>query len=405
MSTEVAPAPERATLSTRAGHRLNLPATSFGLLLTLMVAAFVGLGLLDGAGGVLWSDVIEAFGVSKGGFGLLSGFGLAVSFPVLLFGGRLADRFDKRLLLALSFVGMGLASLGLMTGTGGIVVFAVSLLLRSASIALLDLSNNALAMDYEQQTGSHIMSPLHGSFSGGTMLGAGIVWLALAAGGGFRAVYIGLAAIFAVAALWAVKVRGASVLPRHNADQHASPAVALSLLRRGDIRWFAAITGLAFGGEVLISQWASIFLRDERHFSARVGVYAVGAYGLAMLIGRLTNGPLTVLLGPRVVILLQGVATLIGGVLIVAGGPVAIPVAGCGLAGLGLAGRVLPNATAAASGATLAGGYLGFAGAPVMAGAIAAVGSARIVMAGVALAGLIVAVISFRLPASAATDG
>jgi predicted MFS family arabinose efflux permease len=392
------------------GSRVRVSTAASGLtgLLVLMFGAFIGLGLMDGAGGVLWADVIDAFGVSKGVFGLLSGFGLAVSFPILLFGGRLTERFDKRSLLAVSFLGMGVACLGLLTGAGGIVVFAVSLTLRASSITLLDLSNNALAMDYEQATDRRIMSPLHAGFSGGTMLGAGIVWVALAAGGGFGVVYLGLAIVFVLAVAGTVQVRRTLRLPYLRSTEREAPAVALSLLRRRDVRWFAAITGLAFGGEALISQWAGIYLRDERGFSARIGVFAIAAYGLAMFVGRLSNGPLIARLGDRGAILVQGGTTLLGGVLIASGGPAAIAVLGCGIAGLGLAGTgptalsmagaAVPSATGAASGATLAGGYLGFAGAPALAGIVASLFSARVVMGGVALAGLLVVVMALRVP-------
>ncbi|MEA2582221.1 MAG: hypothetical protein QOF33_306, partial [Thermomicrobiales bacterium] len=214
MNVEALPAPPHES-----GARFNTTGTGLTGLLVLMFGAFIGLGLLDGAGGVLWTDVLDAFGVSKGVFGLLGGLGLALSFPILIFGGRLAERFDKRSLLALSFAGMGVASVGLLTGAGGIAVFALCLILRAASITLLDLSNNALAMDYEQAANRHIMSPLHAGFSGGTMLGAGVVWIALAAGGGFRTVYLGLAAIFALAVIWTLRLRRTVVLPPHPPDE------------------------------------------------------------------------------------------------------------------------------------------------------------------------------------------
>jgi fucose permease len=390
------------------GVRVGSITTGLTGLLALMIGAFVGLGLLDGAGGVLWADVIDAFGVSKGVFGLLSGFGLAVSFPILIFGGRLAGRFDKRSLLAVSFGGMGLASLGPLTGAGGLVVFAPCLVLRASSVTLLDLSNNALAMDYEQAAKRRIMSPLHAGFSGGTILGAGTVWVALAAGGGFRAVYLGLAVAFGLAALWALRVRRTVQLPELQTVERDTATQTFSLLRRPDVRWFAAITGLAFGGEALISQWAGIYLRDERGFTARVGVFAIAAYGLAMFVGRLANGPITARIGDRRAILVQGGTTVLGGVLIASGGPAAVAVFGCGLAGLGLAGTgptalsmagaAVPSATGAASGATLAGGYVGFAGAPALAGLVASLFSVRIVMGGVAVAGLLVVAMALRVP-------
>jgi hypothetical protein len=65
-----------------------------------------------------------------------------------------------------------------------------------------------------------------------------------------------------------------------------------------------------------------------------------------------------------------------------------------------MAGAAVPGATGAASGATLAGGYLGFAGAPVLAGLVASLFSARAVMAGIALAGFLIIAMALRIPAS-----
>jgi fucose permease len=252
------------------------------------------------------------------------------------------------------------------------------------------------------------MSPLHAGFSGGTILGAGIVWVALAAGGGFRAVYFGLAIGFGLAVLWALRVRRTVQLPEPQTTERDAATHSFSLLRRPDVRWFAAITGLAFGGEALISQWAGIYLRDERGFTARVGVFAIAAYGLAMFVGRIANGPVTARFGDRRAILVQGGTTVLGGVLIASGGPAAVAVLGCGLAGLGLAGTgptalsmagaAVPSATGAASGATLAGGYVGFAGAPALAGLVASLFSVRVVMGGVAVAGLLVVAMALRIP-------
>lgn len=377
-------------------------------LLTLMFGGFIGLGLLDGGSGVLWTDVLDVFGVSKGTFGLLSGLGLALAFPLLLFGGRLVERFDNRLLLALSFLGMAIACLGLFSGRGGIALFALILLIRSFSVTLLDLANNSLAMDFERATSRHVMSPLHAGFSGGTLAGAGLVWLVFAAGGGFRAVYLGLATVMAVAVVWAIYLSRTVNLPHQREANDVSPSLALALLRRSDIRLLAILTGLSFGGEALISQWAAIYLRDEREFSARIGVFAIAAYGFAMFIGRVSNGPVSAALGKRVTILIQGGITVLGGVLIFAGGPAVIAIIGCGLAGLGLAGTgplalslagaAIPGAPGAASGATLAGGYLGFAGAPILAGLVASTISVRGVMVGVALTGMLVIVMALRVP-------
>jgi fucose permease len=372
-----------------------------------MFSAFVGLGLLDGGGGVIWPDVIDAFGVSKGLLGLASGFGLAVAFPILVFGGRLADWFDKRSLLAAAFLLIAAAAAGFAALSGAVALFAL-LIARGLGVSLLDLSNNALAMDYERERSRHIMGPLHAAFSAGGLLGALIVWAAFKAGGDFRALYLGLSCFFGfliVLALWARRKTG----PRSR-DQSGdvSAHLALRMLREPVLRSLAIATGFCFAGEVLLAQWVSIYLRDQRDLGSTVAVLAISAYGTAMLIGRLGNGPLTRLFGARLSLITQGFTTIVGGVLIMVEGPAAIAIFGCAVAGFGLAGQAPtalslagmahPRAPGAASGAVLMGGYVGLAGAPFAAGLVATVLSTRAVMAGIAVAGLFVVIVATRLP-------
>lgn len=378
-----------------------------------MFGAFLGFGALDGGGGVVWSDILDAFGVSEGVFGLASGLGLVVAFPILVFGGRLADHFDKRSLLAVAGVLIAGAAFGF-TASGGAVALFLLLVARGIGTSLLDLANNALAMDFERDSGRHIMGPLHAGYSAGGLLGALAVWLIFAAGGGHRAVYGMIAAgflVFAGAALWERRHAG----PRsrlHASD--VSPHLALRLLRDRLLRNLAIICAFCIFGEVLVLQWASIYLRDERDFSATVAVVALAFYGAAMFCGRVVNGPVTHRLGPRRALLMQGLSTLLGGTLIAAGGPPALAVLGAGLVGLGLAGQVPtalsvagaahPQTPGAATGAILMVGYTGLASAPFAAGLIATVASTRVVMAGIAVVGILVAMVASRLPSGRAVE-
>jgi predicted MFS family arabinose efflux permease len=373
-----------------------------------MLGGFVTFGIMDGGGGVLWADVLGAFGVSKGVFGLASGLGLAIAFPILILGGRLADWFDKRSLIAVSLLLLTISAFSLTAATGTLALIAI-LIGRGCGLSLIDLAANAMAMDYERETGRHIMGPLHASYSGGGLLGALLVWVVFAAGGNFRQIYLGIAALFfliAGVAVWTRKQRG---LPGRSHSGDVSPLAAIRLLREPVLRKLAIVTGLCFFGEVLISQWVSIYLRDERQLRAAVAVLAIAVYGAAMFAGRLTNGPITAYLGARRALLTQGALTLVGGVFMAAGGPPAIAIIGCGLAGLGLAGMAPttlsiagaanPAATGAASGAVLIIGYAGLAAAPFIAGLVATVFSTRAVMGGEAVIGLLVLVVAFRLPA------
>jgi MFS family permease len=89
--------------------------------------------------------------------------------------------------------------------------------------------------------------------------------------------------------------------------------------------------------------------------------------------------------------------------------PAVLIIAGCAIAGIGMAGvapttlnlvgKAVPGAVGAATGAALLGGYGGVAIMPFAAGALAATLSVRVVLAGVLFAGAVVFVSAVRLGA------
>jgi fucose permease len=172
-------------------------------------------------------------------------------------------------------------------------------------------------------------------------------------------------------------------------------------------RYLAIIAFIAFGSELLIAQWVGIYFEDDRGYSKTVTVVALSLNGGAMLVGRLANGPFTMRLGPARALSIQGAVTLAGGLLLGLGPNPTIEVAGCGIAGLGMAGMaptVLnlvgianPNAPGAAAGAVLLMGYLGIAIAPFVAGFFSTFASTRIALLGVALGGFAVVLVARRL--------
>ncbi len=175
---------------------------------------------------------------------------------------------------------------------------------------------------------------------------------------GFKSVYLIVVAIFIGIALAPALVGFKDRLGQTGSEQ--SEAVSLSGFRDPTIRLAAAMTGLSFAGEVLIAEWVAIYLRDERGFSGSTGALAVTFYGVALMVGRLVNGPFVNRLGLKPSFQLQGVLTIIGGVLIITSGPPIVAlvgafIAGFGLAGVGpsglsLAGKAWPNAPGAAAG-------------------------------------------------------
>jgi MFS family permease len=376
------------------------------MLLALLAGGLVALGLQDGGGGALWPDALQAFGVSKGAFGFLSGTGAVLALPVLLVSGRLTARIDKRLLMAASALLLAVACIGLSFGSG-LALFAAILTVRAVAITLLDLSTNAVVMEVEADTGRHLMSPLHAGYSGGAVGGAALAWAAFTLGGGMRAVYLILAGLFSVYALLLLRQRRKRPHRRRRMSVAGASTHTFTLLRRSDVRVFAVLCAVSFSGEALISQWIGIYLRDERGYSPSTGAIAVITLGLTMVTGRLVNGPLTVRLGPRTAMLVQGALVMVGGVVMIALTPAALIIVGCAIAGIGMAGvapttlnlvgKAVPEAVGAATGAALLGGYGGVAFMPFAAGALAATLSVRVVLAGVFAAGAVVVISAARL--------
>jgi fucose permease len=375
-------------------------------LLPAIAAGLVAIGIFFGMGGPLWPDVLESFDVSKSQFGLLSGLSLALSFPVLLFGGRLTDHFGKAAVLFASMLVLVVVSLGFAVATGGILVFAILLAVRGLGVALVDLSANTLTIDAETATGKHLMGPLHATFSAGSIVGAGAVAVALALDFDFRDVYGFLAiALFLLALI---------VLPIRSIDRERRRGEVVQVQRfrlafqSPVIRLCALLTGLSFGGEIIVADWTSLYLREDRGLSGSYAAACIVAFGIAMLIGRLINGPMIRRLGVSRATMVQGLVAAAGGVLIVLETSDAAPLAGCALAGLGLAGIgptalsvagiTLPADAGSAAGMTLAGGYIGLAGAPVVSGLIADSLSTRTTLSMVALVGMAVVIAARGLP-------
>jgi MFS family permease len=374
--------------------------------LGLIAGGLVVLGLMEGSAGALWPDVIDAFDVSKGAFGFASGVGLCVAFPLLIFGGRITTRFDKRALLGVAAVFMILASLGFTIGHA-LIALATLLIVRGIGICLIDLASNALAMEVENQTGRHLMSPLHSGFSAGTVAGAGIAWIIFELGGAFRTIYIVLTLLLAFYALLAFRERMLRPFPRTRTQIAGASSVSFALFKRPDIRVLTVITGVSFCGELLIAQWIGIYLRDELGYSTSIGVRAVILLGASMFLGRIVNQPITSRLGARTALLLQGATLTIGGILLVITESANLTIIGCGVAGLGiagiaptalsLAGLAVPSDPGAASGAMLMGGYFGVALIPFAAGGIAEIASVRVVLLVEIVFGLVVVLAALGL--------
>ena len=359
--------------------------------LILVTAALFAIGVIEGGGGSIWADVLDDFGLDERLLGIGFGIGAFAVLPVLLLGGRLTSRLGASQMLAVGGAMLVLVALALITLAGWpalLLIFVV----RGVGVSLLDLGSNTIAMEVEQATRRHVMGFVHAGFSGGVAFGALLALGVYATGLPHQAVYVFVAALIAALALAAARQARRVGRPPRERREIVPRTLSLTALKSRIVQLSGVSNGLAFGVELLISQWVAAYLRSDQGNSAEASVAAVLLFSVTMLIGRLTNGLMTRRVAPELLLVAQGGLVAIGGVMIVASSSLPLTLGGCVIAGFGIAGivpTVLSLAAAHAdgaagdtAGASLIGGYLGALIIPVLASGLTSAFSLR---AGVSL--------------------
>ena len=224
--------------------------------------------------------------------------------------------------------------------------FAPSLpLLGAALVALgattgaMDLSMNAQAVGVEKAYGRPILSSVHGMFSAGGIVGAGLGGLVAEAGIDPGAHLGATAALLAVVVLVAARALMDDSGPREPGPIFARPTGALVGL--------GVIAFCALMAEGAIADWSAVYLSSS--LGARPGIAAAGFafFSVAMTVSRLSGDRLTMRLGASAVVRAGGAAATVGMVLALAWASPIAAVAGFGLVGLGIA-SMFPLALSAA---------------------------------------------------------
>src|ERR687897_536334 len=220
--------------------------------------------------------------------------GLAIGLVV---GTRLAgvpvDRFGSRPMMRAGFP--LLAGTLLLPGLAqsGTTLFAALLVLGIASGAL-DVAMNAQGIEVERRLGRPILSGLHGLWSVGLGIGAGVAAIAAAIDAGPLEHFAVVAAVLAVASL--VFLRG--LLPADRlraADGSEEPRI--------HVPWTPALVLLgviafcSFVGEGAASDWSAVYLTQELGASPALGAMAFAAFAVTMAIARFAADPLRGRLG------------------------------------------------------------------------------------------------------------
>lgn len=301
------------------------PRPALGLLL-IALAAFVMLGLVDGALGVAWPSLRSAFDRRVSDLGLLLAFGSVGYLSSSLSYGWLHVRMGTGLLL-------GLGSSLMVAGLAGFAFSPDWLLIAAAAICtglgggLVDTGMNAhaaLAFDIRS------INLLHASFGVGATLGPVVMTISLTTTGVWRAGYatLGLLQIAAAALIWTRRNRWIA-----GEDAGVGASSGPMQLRR----WLLLASFFLYtGAEVAAGQWSFTLLTESRGMSTAAAGAWVAIYWAGLTAGRFLFGvfgdrvSLSRTLGGSALVSLVGLGLLWidpGGV-----GQVGLPIAGLGFA-------------------------------------------------------------------------
>jgi MFS family permease len=366
---------------------------------TAVAAAFLIHATLAGTWAPRLPAIKESLELSDGELGTAL-VGLALG---LLIGTRLAgapvDRFGSRPVMRVGFPLMA-ATLLLPGLAGSAVTLFLALFVYGLASGALDVAMNAQGIEVERALGRPILAGLHGLWSVGLGLGAGLAALAAAAGIDPLEHFALVAAAVALASL--MLLRG--LLPVHHQIREASEG------EPADVRWTPAlvllgvITFCSFAGEGSASDWSAVYLTQELGTSQALGAVAFGAFAVTMAVSRFAADPLRTRLGDVTLMRTGSLLAAAGlGLGLIVHEPAA-GIAGFALLGLGL-GPVVPIAFSAAGDldaratgrlvgrvATL--GYVGTVVGPIAIGWLAEATSLRTSLALVVVLALVIAACS-----------
>jgi len=279
-------------------------------LLLLAYLAFVSIALPDGLTGVAWPGMRAELNQPVEALGLLLPFAIGASMIAGVSTGFVLSRVGVGRLLAVSTFVSAVALTGQATApTFWIVIAWVSV--ASLGSGAIDTGLNAYAA--RNFTARHI-TWMHACYGLGAAAGPLIVAGTAAAGLSWRwafgivaAVHVPLLVAFAVTA----RSWGAPAAPAH------APGAAAAEGGHRAMWLSAAVVALQTGVEATTALWAYVYLTGARGVPAEPAAFAVSAYWLALVLGRIVLGPVADRIGARRV-LTGALAGLVAGAVLTA---------------------------------------------------------------------------------------
>lgn len=366
----------------------------------LTLATFGIFGALFGVWAVVLADLQSALRISEGQLGVAITVGFMASFPMMIMGGRLADRFGARPLIAGTALMMAVAFVGFAVVKSYLPLVALMLIFYGGSGAY-DVGINAAAIGVEQHSERRVMAYFHAAFSGFGAVGAILTGVLLSVDVPFRLLYLAVAAGMAGIAAITWQMGRQSL----GADETiTNEPASFELYRNPAVLLLAGVAALAFLSEGSLETWSAIYLRSTLVLPALIGAAGPAMFHTAMLVGRLGSATVIERFGQRKLMQVAGVAAAAGMILALSTTQPAIILAGILVAGLALAGVVpavfslagdiAPARKGEASSVITTVGYSGFLIGPALIGGLAEGFGLRAALATLIGAGMLIVVLS-----------
>lgn len=363
---------------------------------------FATFGFVSGILHVVVTDLLTAFNLTSSALGRAFTIGAIGSLPVMFYGGRVADRFGQKVLLA----GGGVVLAATLVGTSlaqSYGVLVLLLLLSACASGAFDVGISAASITAEGRSGRKLIAYCHAAFSGSAALSALLAGLVLSLGTSFRWLY-GLAAFVCVLYVATILLGGG--LPLEVPEEIAAQGISRprSLFREPVLLLLGGVVALASISESSLEIWSAVYLREVLSLPALVGASGVAGYHLAMFLGRLLMARLVLRFARRTLLITSGLVTLAGMTLALStthsalalGGffVVGLALAGVAPIGFSLAGDLSKGRAGETSSAVTLISYSGFLVAPGLIGALADTLGLRAALGTIVLSGLLIAWLS-----------
>lgn len=313
-----------------------------------LMAAYLASGLLISALVSRLPAVRDALGLDHANVGLLLLCMSAGSFLSVSVSGQLVLRLGAAnvMRIAATIGGGSLLLVGIGTGVlGSTLACGIFLFTQGLGTASWNVASNVQGAAMERALGKSIMPALHGFFSIGTVIGAGIG--ALAAGLGLPLQYhyglIGLIIIGTV--FYSSRYFGEdnSRTPRTS----NGPSLKRAWTEPQTVLLGVLVLGMALA-EGAAGDWVALALADGYRTSEATGAIGYGVFVTAMTLTRLLSGDLILRLGRVVMIRASAICAFIGVLLFAFGQNLPLAFIALAIWGMGVA-LTFPLAMSAAS--------------------------------------------------------